>query len=390
MWSTGGRRSPILRAPQVHRGQADNRPITTVTQHKRRATAALLRVPSFRAASIDSRTAWIALALAVGYYVLSRLGLAFVDSSSGVTVWPASGLALSAFLLNPRRRWPLLSVAVFVATLISQLPVHSLGPSSLMAAINTLGPCLAGLIVQSISGRRRVTLSTVRDVCGLLVGAVASTAVTALLGVLTMALAYSAPLGRSWVGWWLAGSVGTVVVTSIVIGIARPRKRVCSWLETAAILTLTTTVEILMFSSLGAGWPLLSRFAILLMPLLVWAALRLSSISLSAWILIVSVFSAVGTVHGAGPFANAVHDMGEAVQALQVFLLIGVGATLLVAATMAERRQVEARLIAREFHLAEVNKRLALDARHDQLTGLRNRRALTDDVRDLEGAGSDV
>ena len=67
-----------------------------------------------------------------------------------------------------------------------------------------------------------------------------------------------------------------------------------------------------------------------------------------------------------------------------MYAITAIWSALLVAATMDERRLAESRLLTREAELAALNDRLHEDARRDQLTGLLNRRALSDDARGFD------
>ena len=58
----------------------------------------------------------------VAYFFAQALAFKFPDSFGLLAAfWPASGIALAALLLNPRRRWPALLGCLFVAGLAANL-----------------------------------------------------------------------------------------------------------------------------------------------------------------------------------------------------------------------------------------------------------------------------
>ena len=70
-----------------------------------------------------------------------------------------------------------------------------------------------------------------------------------------------------------------IVVAPVIVATGRPRAGDCSRFEAGAMFAVTAVITGLMFSHLGHGWAPLSRFAFLLMPILLWVALRGGSAS---------------------------------------------------------------------------------------------------------------
>ena len=350
--------------------------------------------PRASAAANRRREIGITLLFGIAYYVLARIGLHFRDASTGVTpLCPAAGLAFGAFILSPRSRWPLLALAVLIASAVAELEVGAgVVQSLLLAGVDALTPWLATLVIQWAGGRRRVSFDTAREVCGLLAAVLIVNALAAALETLILVVIGGYELGGTFVPLWLASAAGMIVITPVIVAAGRPRAGDCDRFETGAMFAVTAVITGLMFSHVGHGWTPLSRFAFLLMPTLLWVALRGGSRAVAAIVLLIAVIAAWGTAHGVGPFAYAATGRAQAIRVLEAFLLVASWSALLVAAIMAGRRQAEARLIQREAELAALNERLVEDARRDPLTGLRNRRALSDDARGLDalrGAGGE-
>lgn len=289
-----------------------------------------------------------AVLVGLGYYGLSRLGLAFVDDASGVTaLWPASGLALAAFAVSTRSWWPTLMVAVFVGNLVAESQARGLnGLNVLLASANALEPVLAAAALRWASGRRGVSLRTVRDVWGLVVAVVGANAVSALLGASAIALSHGVSLGATWVSWWLGDGTGMLVIAPVAVALARPRPGVGTRLETALVVGLTGLVAAVMFGHgrAGAGALAVPEFPFLLFPLLLWAALRTGSRAVGTTLLAASTIAALDTVQGDGPFALGSHSAQGRILVLQAFVGVMIVSTLLVAAVITEGRRTAAEL----------------------------------------------
>lgn len=182
------------------------------------------------------------VAVALAYYGLSRLGLAFIDGSSHVAaVWPAGGVMLGVFLLSSPRRWPELAGAVLLAGLVAQAQVRGLnGSTAVLAVGDALGSLLAAAAWRGATHGQYGSLTSVRGLGGLALAALGASAVTATLGA-TVAAGMGAPFGRAWMQWWIGGSAGMLVLAPVTLAVARHRAY-RSWprvYEPAAAMALT-------------------------------------------------------------------------------------------------------------------------------------------------------
>ena len=123
----------------------------------------------------------IAMVFAVQFAAGKLAEVLPIINSGGIgPVWPASGIALAAFLLFGYRVWPGVAAAAFLLTLLSPIP-------PVAAVVYALGSTLAALTGAFLL--RRVvnfdpSLSRLRDVLGLIVlGAFGSSVVSASIGV---------------------------------------------------------------------------------------------------------------------------------------------------------------------------------------------------------------
>src|SRR5207302_10265970 len=155
--------------------------------------------------------------------------LAFVHASA-TAVWPPTGIALAALLLYGYHLWP----AIFVGAFLVNVTTSGAVPSSLgIATGNTLEALLGVWLVRRWADGREV-FERARSIFAYaaLVGG-ASTAISATVGVASLALgghASSGRLGEIWLTCWLGGMAGGAVVGAVLPLVAagpgrrRPRR----------------------------------------------------------------------------------------------------------------------------------------------------------------------
>jgi len=297
------------------------------------------------------------------YFVAGKLGLqlAFVHPSA-TAVWAPTGIALAAFLLFGLGVWPAILVGAF---LVNVTTYGNVATSIGIAAGNTLEGLVGAYLVNRYANGRHA-FDHARDIFAFTaLAAVGSTTISATLGVTTLSLAgfaQWAKFGPIWLTWWLGDLVGALVVTPVVILWSAPLSMVWNrrWrLEAAALLVSLCLVALSVFSGLfpsNRNYPL----EFLCIPFFVWAAFRFGQRAATTAILLVSGIAMWGTLYGFGPFVRP--SPNESLLLLQAFVAVTAVMTLVLAAVVSERKEVEAQL----RHLAV----------SDPLTGLANYRQL--------------
>lgn len=310
------------------------------------------------------RQAAVFAAVTVLYFVAAKLGLqlAFFHPSA-TPVWPPTGIALVALLLLGYEVAPAILLGAFLVNLTTAgTAATSLG----IATGNMLEAVCAAYLVTHYAGGRRALETPATVVRFALVAAVVSPLVSATIGVSSLALGGAlniVDVGAIWLTWWLGDMGGALVlapalllwVNDAEIDWHRPRIR-----EALALLGGLVLVCQVVF-----GVPLPFRagtlpLEYLAVPMLVWAAYRFSPREAATAIVVLATLAVWGTLRGQGPFARP--SPNESLLLLQVFLAVASLTTLMLAALVRERRDVEQRL----RHLAGT----------DPLTGLANYRQL--------------
>jgi serine phosphatase RsbU (regulator of sigma subunit) len=276
------------------------------------------------------------VALAGVYFGTAKLGLSLAFQTTSVTaVWPPTGIALVAVLLGGRRLLP----GIFAGALLANATTGGLPPAAVTAI--AAGNALEALVGAWLLRRSRfdAALERVRDVIALavLAGAV-STTVAATIGTTALLAADEiarAGYGEVWRTWWLGDMGGALLVAPALFVALRWRRRreLPGGAGEAAVLMIGLGALSALVFSVEA--PILY----LVIPGLVWGALRFWQPGAAAASLIVASVAVALTDANRGPFMRS--DADESLLLAQTFVgFAGVTAYLLAAAAT-ERRRVE-------------------------------------------------
>jgi signal transduction histidine kinase len=319
-------------------------------------TSLSLELPR-RAAAVSLGYVVAVLGLAAVYFVAARLGL-MMDAVAGFAtlVWPPTGIALAALLIFGYRVWP----GVFIGACL----VNALTGAPLLVALgigvgNTLEAIVGAYALRRVPGFRP-SLDRVRDVVALIVLAAGlSTMVSATIGVSSL---YSGGIvtvrgaETAWRAWWLGDLIADLVVAPLILVWAtHPRIRVTPRraLEAAALVVSVLAVSVFIFGgSVDTNTTL--RWAYLVFPSLIWAALRFGQHGAVSMTFLTSLVAVWGTATGHGPFARPV--LHESLFVLQSFVGIAAATFLVLGASIAERRRVMESLRHAHATVAEANR----------------------------------
>jgi len=287
--------------------------------------------------------------LAVVYYFGGILGLSLASAHPSVTlVWPPSGIALSCLLLGGTRLWP----GVFIGALAVNVTASGhLGSSLGIALGNTLEVLIAAtLVARHANGRRFFARSG--DVFRFIaLGALLGSAVSATIGVLSLALFGRAPwsgLPAIGLSWWMGDSVSDLVLVPLLLGWWTLDPRSWSgwrrWVEAILLLVFVVMVGGFVFgdflSLLQGPYPV----SFMVLPCVVWAALRFPQYVSAIIVFIISSITIWGHLNGQGPFIRP--TLHEALLLVQAFIAVTAMTSLVMAAVVSERKRARDELHA--------------------------------------------
>jgi diguanylate cyclase (GGDEF)-like protein/PAS domain S-box-containing protein len=312
---------------------------------------------AYRRARGGARRPALALALAITYFALARLGL--LTTSPGVhvpAVWPAGGFLIGVLLVARRRDWPLFVLAAGAGGVAAQLAAgRGIGVACGLGAVDCVAAALAALAVARVSGDR-FRLDALPSVLVLAFAGFTAAAVTAVPGAGIAGPGLGGPYWSTMLLLWLTQGVGILVVAPAVLLIAsagRPEVRalIARVPELGLMLAGLAVVALVVFTRpLGASRGVLD-FVFPVFPFMLWCALRFGSRGAPFANLVLWTIAGAGTASDRGPFTSPA--VGQATHLLQVESFLALAAFgLLVAGARADE------LRERERSLAASNRRL--------------------------------
>ncbi len=281
-------------------------------------------------------------------------------------VWLPDGVVAAILLRQPRRRW--WSVALAGAAGVALANIAEGQPALLSAAFgaaNMLGMvACAWLTTRWVSGR--VDLTEPRQLpVFLMAGGVLAPGLSAFVGALIFKAHNGAAIGPTMLGWYAADALGMLLTIPALLalhdgGLRRLVEQVRSGQATLPGLTLLASLVVVFGQSI---YPL----SFLLLPALIFCALRLDAAAVALALLFTAAVSAIATVNGLGPMAFVDQSLQVRLGLSQALLASMTLVALPLSALQAQRRRLDAfRYTALEAsELAEQRLRLA-----SQIAGL--------------------
>ncbi len=266
--------------------------------------------------------------------------------------YPPAGVTVAAMILSRRRLWPAVVAGIFSAEMLVDILFQTpLLVSVGFALANTIEPVVGASLVLAWCGGRP-DLGKRRDFAAFIVGAV-------VLGPLSGCLiggslkAVTIDAGSPWLSlvlnWWAGDALGVLVVAAPILLWATQshfvRRR--PW-ETVAILVVAMMVSF-------AGFWTTAPPALLILPVLGWAALRLDMLGAALAGAVVAFLVNLTATRGRGLFANIDVSLTTRVALTQVFIATIVVVTMLIA------QESRARESEVEEHEAERRERIRLE-----------------------------
>lgn len=246
--------------------------------------------------------------------------------------FPPAGVTVALMLLNPRSRWVVIVAAIVTAEVAVDLSFGVAVSTALgYASANSVEPIVGALLVSAWC-KGVPDLRTRRDLAKFLVGAcVAGPLFGALIGATVSAVQNNAAWTTTVMHWWAGDAIGVLVVGAPILlwtkqsHVLRSRPA-----ETAAVLCVTAVL------SLGAIlWQ--APLTLPLLPVMVWAALRLDVIgaALTGAVVAFTVNYMTGTGRGAFQLFG-MWEPGRLVTT-QIFVAVMVLVAMLIAQEAAGR-----------------------------------------------------
>ncbi|MCI0394246.1 MAG: MASE1 domain-containing protein [Chloroflexi bacterium] len=310
----------------------------------------------------------VVVLLGVIYVLAGKLGLALaLVHPSATAVWAPTGITLAAFLVLGYRIWPAILAGAF---LVNVTTAGSVATSLAIAAGNTLEGLVGARLLNRFAGGRQV-FDRPQDIFKFVVLAgFMSTAVSATIGVTSLALGGLADwtdYGSIWLTWWLGDMGGALVIAPpLVLWAVEPSVR---WtprqvLEAALIVLALLLVSLTVFAGLFPNYIRSQPLEFLCILPILWAAFRLGRREAATATVLLSGIAIWGTRRGFGPFVAG--DANESLLLLQAYTSVIAVTAVTLAAVVRERKQVEQTLYDSQQALQSLAEEL--EARVDERT----------------------
>ncbi len=279
--------------------------------------------------------------VALAYFVSGRLGLELAYLNSHITlIWLPTGIAVAALL-----RWGYICwIGIFIGAFATNYSIDTRPLLDFsLATGNTLGPLLAVWLLNRLRFQPR--LNRVIDIANLIFAAAIGMLITSSGGVISLmsfGVISVRDAGSAWLSWWAGDFVGVLLFVPLLLNLSRTarRPRINYWWEILLWCLISGALSWWLFTS--SSRTQFGSSTYLLLPLMVWSALRFQ-IAVSSGLLLLPLFMASwGTANGLGTF----HSNGELqdVLTLWLFYFTLVALNLMVRAMQAERFEYETKL----------------------------------------------
>jgi signal transduction histidine kinase/integral membrane sensor domain MASE1 len=308
------------------------------------------------------------IVLVLVYFAAGRFGLSLaIVSQSASAVWPPTGIAIAACLLFGRDVWPAILIGSFLVNLTTSQAVV---PSLLIAAGNSLECVVAAWLVSRFS-HGVLTFETTPRILAFGTAVLGACAIAATVGVgalLVGGLASRPDVLAIWLTWWLGDVSGALLITPVIVLWARSPGHRWSWptiAEATVLFVFLVSSAAFVFGPSAAGvrhYP----FMFVVLPFLVWCALRFGRLETMGAVLVIATIATVGTLQGYGPFVRS--EPNESLLLLQVYLGIKAIVVFALAAEVSRRHAIETEV--RQLN-AELGRRVEM--RTEELQRLHGR-----------------
>ena len=295
--------------------------------------------------------------LTLSYFFAARLGLRLALVQPYATpIWLPAGGAIAAFIIFGYRVWP----TVLIGSFLGHATTLGLVSTTFLIPVGATFEGLAGAYLVNKFARGAKAFDTAKDVfLFVLFTCICAPSINAAFGFGIHYFGGHANLTDSVLivlSWWLAHSIGVLVVAPMLILLFRNSHH---QLNLRALGELTILLLGLIFVCLLVFGPLslsLNKSQVirawLCVPFLIWASFRFCPLEAAGTTLILFGSAIWGTLHGYGTFVSK--NLTISLALLDTFVGVIGTMTLVVAGMVVERRRIEEELLGEQSLLQAV------------------------------------
>ena len=285
------------------------------------------------------------------YFLAGKFGLFFASFNPSVSViWPPTGIAIATIILFGYKFWPGILIGAFLTNITTGGAVFA---SGIIAIGNTLEAVSAGYAI-NVWAHGKYVFDKLRSTLIFTMFVAIACSLASTIGVSTLilsGLAQAHDVYALWFTWWLGDMGGAFILTPLIILWISSHRHILSRYQVpeliAAIFFLALTGEIV-FNGIIHSLPINYPLPFIIVPPLIWLALRFKRRIVTIAMFMISVIAIQGTLEGFGPFGSL--NPNQSLLVLQTFLVITVITVLLIISLVAERAQSYKALAIKERH----------------------------------------
>ena len=300
------------------------------------------------------RTVMLVCFVAILSYCAARVGaMLAMGPQADWPLWLGNVLLASILLLTPRKVWPMLIVAAFLAFAVNDIQAGlTIRTRALLILSDTLDVGIAVFCLSyAFEGVPR--LNSVRALAKFSLCAVI---LPPLIGASFVALAIGK--GDFWVSWRISFFSEAIVYLTLMPAILgwfgkgprQDKESRFNYLEAAVLFAGLVAVGYFAFAAPRRYGSEAMLYA--LVPFLLWAALRFGTTGVSSSAIAIAVLAIWGATHGRGPFVES-RPLNN-VFSLQLFLFFTAAPFMVLAAVVEENKQASEQLFRAIFENAQI------------------------------------
>ena len=288
-------------------------------------------------------------------------------------LWLPNAVLVTALLRFRMRDWPYVYAAGLLAEVIGDLTFGVAPHQALyVGAVNVVEATLVVLCAALIAGGRNyVGLLSVRGAWSLAFAAIMVPALTGALGAVGVVWAFDVDYFAAWRNWWFGDALGLLLGVPIGLLLRDSVRSVARYRPVSMVIGVGATAGLLVVLSAllavsGRAWSA-QQVAI---AIAVLVGLTFGTVGVSSAAVVITAVTLVGLSGDVRGLASILRD--------QVMLFVVFGAMYAIAAATESGNQTMRQLIRAREDVEKLNERLAFLSRTDELTGLSNRRVLSE------------
>ena len=289
------------------------------------------------------------------FYAAAYLGYSLTfDSITQFSTWPPSGIAFALIILMGRSSWPGITIGSLLANLMAhwnntELTVQSLILLSAMIAFANTVEAILGNFLMKRWIQTDYPFTTTGNTFRFLFVSIFMCTVGALIGVASFVFVGVVPKEQfvlPVLGWLVSNLTGILLFTPFILAVhyfaAIPFKRE-NLLQVGGIMSVTALL-FFVFKIDYTNATVARAVPFLLIPVLLWLAFRFELAVAMSFVLLIALSSIFISIKGYGPFR--LDDPSQSIILLQVFITVISVSTIVLSATVRERRIAEKKLQA--------------------------------------------